>query len=163
MGTVPETMRFQMMRAILIVGLGSATFLHAQTAYDGPDAAATRLNYQIHCRGCHSPTGAGAGSVPQLEGHMGTFLNSQQGREFLVRVPGAATSALGDADLAEVLNWMILEFGGASVPEDFQPYTADEVGRLRSAPLNEIINYRSQVLAAINATPPTPAKNTTRD
>ena len=66
-----------------------------------------------------------------------------------MRVPGSAVSALNDADLAEVLNWILLEFGGDSVAVPFQPYTAEEVGSLRSDPLPEVLHYRAQLLADI--------------
>ena len=108
-----------------------------------------RFNYQMSCQGCHAPDGAGASTVPRMKGFVGTFLRSQEGREFLVRVPGAATSALGNVELAEVLNWILLDFGGDSVPADFQRYTSAEVGALRKQPLFEVDRYRLQVLSEI--------------
>ena len=81
---------------------------------------------------------------------MGYFLRSQRGREFMVRVPGSATSKLDDAQLAEVLNWSIENFAGSSLSADgYEPYTAAEVGELRTRPLQEIENHRASVLAEI--------------
>jgi mono/diheme cytochrome c family protein len=107
------------------------------------------FDYQMNCQGCHTPDGSGAGSVPALKGHVGLFLQSQEGREFLVRVPGSATSALSDERLAAVLNWIVYEFAGDSLPTAFTPYTAAEVGPLRKHPLNEVDDYRDHVLRAI--------------
>lgn len=110
------------------------------------DARAT-FNYQMLCRGCHTPDGSGSKDVPRIKGFIGNFLATPKGRDYLVKVPGSANAALSDAQLAEVLNWIILEMGGDSVPENMTFYTADEVGELRQEPLLEVVNYRRQLLA----------------
>lgn len=115
-------------------------------AGDNADERRAKYNYQIHCQGCHAPDGAGAGDIPEMKGHVGYFLGTQAGREYLVRVPGSATSALGDSDLADVLNWIIMEFSGGSVGDNFKPYSQAEVGRLRQHPLNEVEQYRADLL-----------------
>ena len=85
----------------------------------------------------------------RMRDHVGRFLNTTAGREYLVRVPGSAVSALSDADLAEVLNWIVLEFARDSVTQPFQPYTAEEVGSLRQNPLYEVEQYRTELLVEI--------------
>lgn len=113
------------------------------------------FNYQMFCQGCHAPGGASIDtSVPRMKDHVGMFISSQEGREFLVRVPGSATSSLNDEELAEVLNWIVLEFSGESLNTTFEYYTATEVGALRQAPLNEVVNYRAQLLADIAGAEP---------
>lgn len=104
------------------------------------------FDYQMNCQGCHTPDGSGAVSVPGMKDHVGVFLDSREGREYLVRVPGSATSALSDVRLAAVLNWIITAFAGDSLREPFEPYTAAEVGRLRQQPLNEVDRYRARLL-----------------
>jgi mono/diheme cytochrome c family protein len=134
------------MRAVLTLWfalLGAA----AWAAEINPQRA--QFNYQMSCQGCHAPDGSGANAVPRMRGQVGIFLATEAGREYLVRVPGSAVSALGDADLAEVLNWIVQEFAGASVTVPFEPYTAEEVGKLRQQPLNEVMQYRAQLLADI--------------
>jgi mono/diheme cytochrome c family protein len=108
-----------------------------------------QFNYQMSCQGCHAPDGSGAGAVPRMRDQVGVFLASEAGREYLVRVPGSATSALDDAQLAEVLNWIVQEFAGASAAAGFIPYSPQEVGALRQHPLYEVVQYRAQLLAAI--------------
>ena len=108
-----------------------------------------QFNYQMSCQGCHAPDGSGAGEVPRMREHVGIFLATEAGREYLVRVPGSAVSALGDAELAEVLNWIVREFAGGSITLHFEPYTPQEVGQLRQYPLNEVVQYRAQLLADI--------------
>lgn len=108
-----------------------------------------KFNYQLLCQGCHTPDGSGIKEVPQIKGFIGYFLATQEGREYLVRVPGSANSALNDEDLAEVLNWMILEMGESSIPENLQMYSAQEVASLRHNPLFEVLEYRKQLLLAL--------------
>ena len=113
-----------------------------------------RYHYQMFCQGCHTPDGSGVNAVPPLKGMMGVFLRSQRGREFMVQVPGSATSKLGDTQLAEVLNWCIENFSASTlINGDYLPYTAEEVGRLRQSPLQEIDNTRAEVLAEIARLP----------
>lgn len=112
------------MRAVL-----SAVLLLAAA---GAGAASPRLDYTLHCMGCHRADGAGTPpGIPRLAGQVGYYLTVPEGRAYLVQVPGASQSLLDDAALAGVINWILAEFGGASVGEGFQPYTAEEVARYR--------------------------------
>ncbi len=113
-------------------------------ARPAPDAAAPGVvdaqrawqHWTLNCQGCHRPDGTGSdATAPSLAQTVGKFLRVPGGREYLGRVPGVAASPLSDADLAEVLNWMLWRFDAGHVPAGFLPYTAVEVGRLRSQPL----------------------------
>lgn len=108
-------------------------------------------DYMLNCQGCHLPNGSGfpARQVPDLRNQMGRFLSVPGGREFLVQVPGSAQTALNDADLARLLNWMLLRFSAAQLPADFQPYTAAEIGALRRQPLAQVSEVRSELLERI--------------
>ncbi len=108
-------------------------------------------DYMLNCQGCHLPDGSGFPSrqVPDLRNQMGRFLSVPGGREFLVQVPGSAQTALNDADLARLLNWMLLRFSAAQLPADFQPYSAAEVGPLRKQPLARVTEVRSELLERI--------------
>lgn len=130
--------------ALLCLVCLSGTGLAADTNWQR-----AQFNYQMFCQGCHTPDGSGAKSVPRMRDHVGYFLETRQGREYLVRVPGSATSALDDEQLAEVLNWIILEFAGDSAAGNYRRYTSAEVGQLRQAPLNEVELYRAQLLVDI--------------
>jgi len=101
-----------------------------------PGAQRAWQNWTLNCQGCHRPDGSGsAATTPSLKGSVARFLGVPGGREYLVRVPGVATSALSDEDLSEVLNWLVRRFDAADVPAGFKAYTAAEVGRLRQRPL----------------------------
>jgi mono/diheme cytochrome c family protein len=135
--------------AALVVAVAVAT--QPTDALAGPPA----IDYALNCQGCHLANGAGTpGSVPALAGSVAKFLSVPGGREYLVRVPGVAQSTLEDAELAEVLNWMLARFDSEHVPAGFRPYTGDEVGRLRKNPLTNVVRVRSELLAP--ADPPRP-------
>lgn len=106
-------------------------------------------NWALNCQGCHRPDGSGsAETTPALLGTTAKFLKVPEGREYLSRVPGVATSALSDRDLAEELNWMLWRFDKQDIPNDFKPYTTDEVKELRSRPLRlEASKMRAELLS----------------
>jgi hypothetical protein len=105
-------------------------------------------NWTLNCQGCHRPDGTGsAGTAPSLADTVSKFLTVPGGREYLGRVPGVATSALANADLAELMNWMFWRFDKEHMPADFLPFTAEEIGRLRTAPLRlEASQMRNDLL-----------------
>ena len=113
-----------------------------------------RFNYQLFCQGCHVGDGRGGKDVPNMKGKVGDFLALQKGREYLIRVPGAANSALDDKSLAELMNWILLEIGKDSVPENFSRFTEQEVGQLRKKPLMEVVEYRAALLKQITKSNP---------
>ena len=106
-------------------------------------------NWTLNCQGCHRPDGTGsAATTPSLAGETSKFLAVPRGREYLSRVPGVATSPLGDAQLAELLNWMLWRFDPEHLPPTFVPFSAAEVGRLRREPLRlEASTMRAELLA----------------
>ena len=110
-------------------------------------------NWTLNCQGCHRPDGTGsAGTAPSLAGTVSRFLTVPGGREYLGRVPGVATSALPSADLAELMNWMFWRFDKEHLPDDFLPFSAEEIGRLRTRPLRlEASRMRSDLLKKADA------------
>ena len=113
------------------------------------NAERARVNYMLNCQGCHLPDGDGVGDIPRMKGFVGNFLRVPGGREFVVRVPGSANAALDDEALAELLNWMLLEISAAQLPENFAPYTAEEVGRHRAQPLSDVNTVRMGLIQKI--------------
>lgn len=114
-----------------------------------PDAE-VRLNYTLHCMGCHKSDGSGHGDyVPAMKGNLGRFLRVPGGREYLVRVPGTAQSLLGSRETAELLNWALREFDPDHVPADFEPYTEKEIAHLRQQPLSAPSIERNLLIEAL--------------
>ena len=111
----------------------------------------TATNYQLQCAGCHLGSGEGSrhNDTPKMAGFVGNFLRVEGGREFLVRVPGVSQSALSDAQTAELLNWLLGPGGmaGASTPVDFQPYTGEEVSRVRHETILNLPGTRAGLIA----------------
>lgn len=102
----------------------------------------------LHCQGCHLPEAEGhEGRVPQMKDFVGYFLHSKEGRDFLIRVPGVAHAALDDEQLAELMNWIVLTFSAAQLPDPFAPYSIDEVAALRADPDQDPEATRQKILA----------------
>lgn len=111
--------------------------------------AKPRNDYMLQCQGCHMADGSGSpGSVPDLRGRLGLFLGVPGGREFLISVPGSAQSPLSDSALAEVLNWMIRQFGPALVAANFVPFGSEEIARHRR-PLADVEPVRAILMKRI--------------
>ena len=104
----------------------------------------------LNCQGCHLPDGSGSpGNVPKLNDFVGYFLHVPGGREFIAQVPGVANAPISNEELAGVMNWMLLNFSAEELPTPFQPYSADEIGELRKAPLVEVDHRRGELLTRI--------------
>ncbi|MBM7062942.1 cytochrome C [Pseudomonas sp. UL073] len=162
------------MRSLLIAGLACALAAPAalaraipnpnQTHAPGNESPqtpiaqagySTAVNYQLQCAGCHLGDGVGskANDVPRMKDFVGNFLKVDGGRQFLVRVPGMAQSALNDAQLADLLNWLMREDGmaGKSVPAHYQPYTAEEISATRHDTLLNLPGTRAELIAKMRA------------
>lgn len=114
-------------------------------------AETPHINYMIHCQGCHLEDGAGApGKVPAMNDFVGNFLRVPGGREYLIQVPGSATSGVDDQGLADILNWILENLSPNEIPADFEPYTAEEVARLR-VPLTHPGETRNRLLKQLEA------------
>jgi Cytochrome c len=114
--------------------------------------ASPETDYMLNCMGCHVVDGSGApGKIPALKGFMAKFLALPEGRAYLVRVPGVTQSALDDAQIAALTNWMLGRFDAEHVPAGFEPYTAEEVARYRAHPLTEITATRARLVAQLDS------------
>lgn len=128
-------------RTLLALVLGAASYAAGAVDY-------ARQSYLLHCAGCHLPDGSGskANDVPSLHGIPGHFARIPEGRAFLTQVPGIAYSPLGNAEVAEILNWMLTEYSRDTLPPDFVPFTTEEVATLRATRPAEIFKVRADVL-----------------
>jgi mono/diheme cytochrome c family protein len=108
-------------------------------------AADPRIDYLLYCAGCHRVDGAGVPpDVPSLIDTPGRMVATRAGRDYLVRVPGAAQAALSDAELAAVVNWVLAEFNAATLPVDFKPLQEGEVSKARRRVLADPRRYRAE-------------------
>ena len=110
------------------------------------------VSYMLQCMGCHTPDGRGEpGRVPSVRETLVPFASLPEGRRFLVQVPGAAQSTLPDAELADLLNWMIHNLSETPPRQAIAPYTAAEVARYRHTPLVNVRDTRAQLLVKVAA------------
>ncbi len=114
-------------------------------------AGSARINYLLHCSGCHQQDGTGSveNGIPNMKGRVGHFLRTPEGRAFLVQVPGTSQAALNDADIAQLLNWMVDALSRNEVPANFLPYSSEEVARLRANRLDDVPGYRAGVVGRL--------------
>jgi mono/diheme cytochrome c family protein len=124
-------------------------------SHHAPSVATThsaRAHYALRCAGCHGADGAGAPEkyVPDLR-QLGAFLRLDGGRSFVVSVPGVMGTGLGDAQVAEVMNWLLGTLARDSVPEATAPYTSDEIARARARPLVDVAAARARLVQQAQA------------
>ena len=136
--------------ATLTMALGASLFSLAVRASPAQD-------YMLYCMGCHGAQAQGVpGRVPPLAGTLALFMRTAEGRDYVLRVPGAANSALPDAQLAGVLNWLAASYGApAAAPP--APFTVDEVTKVRRLPLADVQARRREVLRSLAASGVAPA------
>jgi mono/diheme cytochrome c family protein len=110
-----------------------------------------QINYMLHCMGCHTPDGSGEpGRVPAIKLTLAPLATSAAGRRFLVQVPGSSQSRLSDAELADVLNWMVENLSVAK-PVRFAHFTAAEVADYRRTPLVGVRAAREKLIQSLPA------------
>jgi hypothetical protein len=126
------------------------TIAGASLAHSNPeiDPARAQSNYMLNCQGCHLGDGSGLpGVVPSMRGIVAGFLEVPGGREFLVQVPGSANSPINDAELAELLNWILTTMSAEQLSPDFQYYTGEEVAQMRQHTLIDVAGVREALVA----------------
>jgi len=115
--------------------------------------------YARNCQGCHGESGHSVPEIPELAGRVGYFTRIPEGRRYLVQVPNVALNPSSDADIAAVLNWLLVTYSRAELPPDFQPYTPSEVAELRRARI-DVASTRRRVIEALVAAGQIPSAET---
>lgn len=116
--------------------------------------ASPQQDYMLYCMGCHGTQAEGVpGKVPPLAHALGRYMRSPDGRNYVLRVPGAASSVLSDAQLAAVLNWLAQTFDGEDLAQSGAPlFTTAEVTGARRSPLPSVLATRREVVRALELT-----------
>ncbi len=99
-----------------------------------PELTTPESDYVEYCSGCHGMQGNSApAEIPVLRDRVGYFMCTREGRDYLIRLPNVAYSAIADnQELADMMNFVVFGLGGASAPKGAKPFTAVEVKRLRA-------------------------------
>ncbi|MFT0533719.1 cytochrome C [Castellaniella hirudinis] len=147
-------------RLLVWVGLASGLALAFSAQADPADpsprhtvietlraSTAAYKDYMLNCGGCHRFSGEGVArnAVPDFRDSIGLFTQLPAGREYMIRVPGASQSLLGNAELAEVLNWIVATYSPAQLAPDFKPFTASEVGAVRPYRFDNVVVERRKL------------------
>ena len=120
----------------------------ALVLFSNPLAAeyATHVAYALHCGGCHLPDGSGnPPEVPDLRNELGKIVMLPGGRDYVVRVPGASQAPVSDQQLANIVNWILENYNAETLPANFKPLTAEEVGRSRKNVLSDPLRHRNDL------------------
>jgi len=129
----------------------------AASALAGAAHASPGEDYMLYCMGCHGAEAQGVpGRIPPLAGALARFMRTSEGRNYVLRVPGAANSVLSDGRLAAVLNWLTERYGAADEPRP-APFTEEEVTRARRTPLANVQATRREVVRELAASGAAPA------
>ncbi|MDQ3261069.1 MAG: hypothetical protein M3Q00_09860 [Pseudomonadota bacterium] len=137
-------------RRRLWIQIAAALFCLNPVAYaagDKPYSNQGRINYVLHCSGCHAQDGRGLEhkGIPALKDQVGYFLRTEGGRAYLMQIPGLLSAGMLDARAADVTNYILMRFAGASLPETFVPYTAEEAKRYRESRPADIPSLRRRL------------------
>jgi hypothetical protein len=137
----------------VLIAIGAPVPIHDAMARDLDTRAAdtqyadkrARIDYTLHCSGCHGMDGLGkpTAGIPVFADQVGHFLRMPEGRAFLMQVPGLLGARLPDDRAAAVTTWMVRAFAGPSLPPDFVPYTAEEAKRYRESRPADVIGRRN--------------------
>ncbi len=149
-----------------ILSLGAALLCAAlPAAAQGLDAG--KALFEQHCAVCHQPGGVGQdGIAPPLTANPGRYVATDAGRQTLARLvlygmygdiesggkhfngSMPAFRALPDADLANVLNYLVSGLSAATRKPDAAPYSPEDVAALRAQPVvgAEVRRQRAAVL-----------------
>jgi mono/diheme cytochrome c family protein len=109
-----------------------------------------RVNYILHCAGCHGMTGEGSqvGGIPAFPHSVAYIASIDAGRTYMMHVPGVVSAGLSDAQIAEVTNYILAEWSDGAA---FTPFDAAEVTRRRAVPVSNVVEYRREVAGELAA------------
>ena len=153
--TVMARRSFAAAYAMRFVACGAA-FVACGAAHASP-----AQDYMLNCMGCHGTEAQGVpGKVPPLANSLTRFMRTPEGRNYVLRVPGAANSTLSDTDLAAVLNWLAMTYDASAATsaeaKPLAPFTSEEVTRSRHTPLVSVLATRTAVIKSLSASGPAP-------
>ncbi len=124
---------------MLAIGLAGAAAAQLATGKI-LDPVQARSDYIENCGGCHGIAGDSAPALlPSLRGRVGYFMCDADARTYLIRLPNIAHSRITDnAELADLLNYVVFDIGGTSAPAASLPFTEAEVTRERPQALTDV-------------------------
>ncbi|PZQ49908.1 MAG: cytochrome C [Rhodovulum sulfidophilum] len=109
--------------------------------------AQARANYILRCAGCHGMEGLGTeiGGVPAFPNSVEFLANDDAGRTYIMHVPGVVGASLDDAEIAEVMNYVVAHWSETPAP----PFTEEEVRRRRAEHVPDVVARRAEIAARL--------------
>src|SRR5690606_4068351 len=106
-------------------------------------------NYILRCAGCHGVSGMGTANAgvppfPQSVGHIAAL---DEGRTYMLHVPGVISSSLTNQQIADVLNYIVDRWSD----EPVEHFTLAEVERRRAEKLPDIVVARRAIVDTLLA------------
>ena len=131
--------------------LSAVLIVTSASAWGGQSAGSPRMNFLLHCAGCHGQDGSGRpqSGIPDFRNRLAYFMKVDGGRDFLIQVPGTSQSPLSDNETAELLNWMLWTFSADGLSAAVVPITAREVTDMRRKPLVDVPGRREELTERI--------------
>jgi len=130
--------------ATLLSALSLGTLRAAEPDNHSPDIPANVRGMMVdpelaqsdfieQCAGCHGVRGTTVPAhLPEIKDRVGWFMCTPESRAYLLRLPNVAHSRITDnAQLADLMNYVVFVLGGKSAPAGTKPFTGDEVAHER--------------------------------
>lgn len=104
------------------------------------DPELAQSDFIEQCAGCHGVRGTTAPAhLPEIKDRVGWFMCTPESRAYLLRLPNVAHSRITDnAQLADLMNYVVFVLGGKSVPAGTKPFTGEEVALERQFALTSV-------------------------
>ena len=104
------------------------------------DPELAQSDFIEQCAGCHGVRGTTVpAKLPEIKDRVGWFMCTPAARAYLLRLPNVAHSRITDnAQLADLMNYVVFVLGGKSVPQGTKPFTAEEVAHERQFALTSV-------------------------
>ena len=122
-------------------------------AEENYNKASGELNYMLQCQGCHKVNGEGLGAeVPSLKEFGREMLQMEEGRRFFILVPGSSLSPLSDQELADVLNYIMIDLIDIdSEAEKIPLFSRQEIHTYRGYHVPDVFKERDRLVGIIRA------------
>ena len=104
------------------------------------DPELAQSDFIENCAGCHGLRGTTVPAhLPEIKDRVGWFMCTPESRAYLLRLPNVAHSRITDnAQLADLMNYVVFVLGGKSVPAGTKPFTGEEVAHERQFALTSV-------------------------
>jgi len=89
--------------------------------------------------------------VPDLRDYVGAFAMDEDGRTYLLHVPGIVNASLSDREICAVINYVLDNWGGTSLQPGFARFTPQEVAVRRAQPVTDVVRFRRQIVGRLHA------------